>query len=94
MKRKAAIIAYDIKSDKQRRQLFSVLKKWQLAAQYSVFECSLTNAEAEELFLQLTSLMDEETDSLLLAWLDKSREPKALTSGSSTSFKIPLWYIG
>jgi len=94
MRRKPAVIAYDIQSNKRRRKLFRVLKQWKLAAQYSVFECKLTRNEAEELFLQLTELMDEETDSLLLAWLDKSRESKGLTSCSQPGFKVPVWYAG
>ena len=94
MKRKPVVIAYDITSNKRRRQLFRVLKRWRLDAQYSVFESRLTSAEAKELFLQLTELMDLETDSLLLAWLDKSREPFGVTSCSTPGFKVPVWYAG
>lgn len=94
MTRKPAIIAYDIQSGKKRRQLFRVLKQWKLDAQYSVFECKLTHAEAEELFLQLTDLMNPDTDSLLLAWLDRKRESRGLTRCSRPGFKIPVWYAG
>lgn len=94
MRRKSAVIAYDIQSNKRRRQLFRVLKQWKLDAQYSVFECKLTDPEAEELFLQLTGLMDETTDFLLLAWLDRSRKSKGLTSCSQPGFMVPVWYAG
>jgi CRISPR-associated protein Cas2 len=94
MKRKPVIIAYDISSNRRRRKLFRILKLWKLDAQYSVFECRLTPPEAEELFLQLTDLMDQETDSLLLAWLDKSREAIGVTGCSKPGFKVPIWYAG
>ena len=94
MRRKAAVIAYDIQSNKRRCKLFRILKLWKLDAQYSVFECRLTQVEAEELFLQLTNLLDEKTDSLLLAWLDMSRDSEGLTSCSRPGFKVPMWYAG
>lgn len=94
MRRKPVVIAYDIVSNKRRRRLFKVLKQWKLDAQYSVFECRLTRPEAEELFLQLTGLLDENTDSLLLAWLDKGREARGLTRCGRPGFKVPVWYAG
>jgi len=94
MRRKAAVIAYDISSNRRRRKVFRVLKQWRLDAQYSVFECRLTQAEAVELFLQLTDLIDHETDFLLLAWLDRSRKAKGLTSCARPGFRVPIWYMG
>lgn len=93
MKRHAAIIAYDIVSNQRRRQVFRCLQAWKLDAQYSVFECQLGQREAEELFIQLTELIDEQEDSLLLAWLDNSREPR-LVSKRTLNFKAPTWYAG
>lgn len=92
MKRKPVVIAYDITSDKRRRKLFRCLKSWKLDAQYSVFECMLTHSEAEELFLQLTDLMDLEEDVLMLTWLDNKREAMALTRCAAIGFKIPVLY--
>jgi CRISPR-associated protein Cas2 len=92
MKRKPVVIAYDITSNKRRRQLFRCLKSWKLDAQYSVFECMLTYSEAEELFLQLTNLMDPEKDALLLTWLDGDREALALTKCAGIGFKVPVLY--
>ncbi len=86
------IIAYDITGNKRRRQLFRCLKKWKLDAQYSVFECMLTDAEAKELFLQLTSLMDLQEDSLLFSRLDPQREAEALTQCTEIGFKVPVLY--
>jgi CRISPR-associated protein Cas2 len=92
MKRKPVIIAYDITSNKRRRQLFRCLRGWKLDAQYSVFECMLTDVEAKELFLQLTDLMDLKEDSLLLTRLDPHREAAALTQCKQVGFKVPVFY--
>lgn len=93
MKRKAAIIAYDISSNKHRRKVFRCLQIWGLDSQYSLFECYLSQKEADELLLQMTDLIDSETDSLLIAWVDNSREPQALTSNTVIGFQMPALYI-
>jgi CRISPR-associated protein Cas2 len=94
MKRKPTVIAYDITANKRRRQLFRVLKSWKLNAQYSVFECRLTRAEATELFLQLSEMIDPAEDVLLLAWLDNTRESIEVTGCSGIGFKVPVLYMG
>lgn len=95
MKRYKAVIAYDISEDARRRRVHRCLKKWGLDAQYSLFECQLGSREAEELFLQLSDLLDETTDSLLLAWMDKKRKPRMVTVVKKTqNFQAPLWYEG
>ncbi len=94
MKRKPAIVAYDIVSYKRRRQLFRCLRTWKLDAQYSVFECRLSEAEAQELFLQLTDFMDLNEDQLLFTWIDNHREAVAVTRNATIGFKIPVLYAG
>lgn len=95
MKRNAAIIAYDIVADPRRRQVHRCLKAWGLASQYSLFECQLGAREAEELFLQLTRLINPKEDSLLLAWMDKHRTPRMVTANTQNhNFQSPLWYEG
>jgi len=94
MRRKPVVIAYDISSNRRRRKIFRILKQWRLDAQYSVFECSLTRAEAVELFLQLSDILNPDTDSLLLAWLDRSRKARGLTSCARPGFRVPVWYMG
>ena len=94
MKRKAAIIAYDISCNKRRRKVFKCLQAWSLDGQYSLFECQLTQGEAQELFIQLSCIIDEDEDTLLLAWLDKRHTVRLLTKNSRISFKAPAWYVG
>lgn len=94
MKRKSAVIAYDISCDKRRAKVFRCLQKWKLDAQYSLFECLLSDKEAEELFLQLTALIDTSEDALMLAWLDNIQHAKAITENSRISFQSPANYMG
>lgn len=70
MKRRAAVIAYDISKNKIRRQVHRTLMEWRIDGQKSVAECALTTAEADELCLQLLDLIDPITDRLALVWLD------------------------
>jgi len=94
MARKAAVIAYDIVSDKRRRQVARCLRTWRLDGQYSLFECRLTAAEADELFMQLVELIDTEEDALLLAWMDASRACRPITRCARIGFQTPTLYLG
>jgi CRISPR-associated endonuclease Cas2 len=94
MQRREVIIAYDVQSNKRRRSVHRCLCKWRLDSQYSVFECRLSAREAEELFLQLTALIDEKGDKLMLAWLDKSRPARGLTSATELGFQAASCYKG
>jgi len=94
MTRKPAVIAYDIVCDKRRRQVARCLKQWRLDGQYSLIECRLTQAEANELFLELVALLDETEDALLLAWMDNSRESRPITQSARIGFRAPALYVG
>ncbi len=94
MSKKALIISYDIRCNRRRRRVFRCLERWGLAAQYSVFECRLTSVEADELFLQLGELIDDQEDRLLLAWIDNRREAIAATAATEISFRQALGYLG
>jgi len=67
------VVAYDITSDKTRRKVYKTLKAWRLDGQKSVHECQLRNAEAEDLFLQINDSLNQDTDSLMMAWLEGHR---------------------
>lgn len=94
MARRPAVIAYDIVSDKRRRKVARCLQTWRLDGQYSLFECRLSDSEAEELFLQLVDLIDDDEDALLLAWMDNSRTSRSITPGARIGFTSPTLYLG
>lgn len=93
MSRQPAVIAYDIACDKRRRQVARCLKAWRLDGQYSLIETRLTEAEAAELFLQLTGLLDGKVDALLLAWLDNTRPAAPITRAGRIGFRAPALYL-
>lgn len=94
MARKPAVIAYDIVSNKRRRRVARCLRTWRLDGQYSLFECRLTAAEADELFMQLVELIDAEEDALMLAWMDLSRGSRPITRCARIGFQTPTLYLG
>lgn len=85
MKRKPAIIAYDISSPLRRRRVQKRLQEWRLDGQKSVHECLLNQREAEELYLQLCELIDPETDKLMLAWLSPNGAVDGRGAGDTDS---------
>ena len=73
------VVAYDISKNKVRSRVRKILQEWNLGNQKSVYECRLTQTQAEELFLQLSHEIDKKTDNILMAWLTPGR--KSLTRG-------------
>ncbi|HFB64655.1 MAG TPA: hypothetical protein ENJ60_03855 [Aeromonadales bacterium] len=57
-----------------RAKVRRILKEWNLGNQKSVYECRLTQAQAEELFLQLSHEINKKTDNLLMAWIEPKRK--------------------
>lgn len=94
MKRRPAVIAYDIECHCTRRQVLRVLREWRLDGQKSVHECRLTAPEAEELFVQLAEAIDRDRDRLLLAWLAGHRPALARGRGRVDALSRELLTIG
>jgi len=81
MRRRAAVIAYDISDNRSRRAALRILREWRLDGQLSVHECLIDENEAAELMAQLVEVMDPETDRLLLAWISTGRPALARGRG-------------
>ena len=82
--RKPVIIAYDISNNRSRRRVFKILKEWSIGGQKSLCECRLAEKEAEELLLQLNEHIDQETDTILMAWIEPRRNVLCRGTGVST----------
>jgi CRISPR-associated protein Cas2 len=54
------VIAYDIRDDARRLRVANELENWGQRTQFSVFECDLTEAEAESLLTRLRALRADE----------------------------------
>jgi CRISPR-associated protein Cas2 len=64
--------------------VFRVLKDWRIEGQKSVAECFLSLREAEELFVQLSELVDLETDRIAIAWLQQPIRVRTLGAATVT----------
>jgi len=63
-KRSRYVIAYDIPSDKRRNKVARALEGHGERVQYSVFECRLTAAQFQRLWEELSTLIDDQQDSI------------------------------
>ncbi len=79
------VFAYDISKDKTRRKVFKILKDWRLDGQKSVHECRLPTKSAEELFIQISSIIDKKNDNLIMTWIDPHRKVLARGIGKTQS---------
>ena len=93
-KSKPIVIIYDIAKNKTRARVRNILKEWNLSNQKSVYECRLNQAQAEELFLQLSREINTKTDNLLMAWVAPRRKILTRGLGRHTAMGKKLFYIG
>lgn len=83
MKRRPAVIAYDIHDAKSRKQALHLVRGWRVDGQKSVHECWLSSEEARVLFAKLCALIDPQSDHVLLAWVNQSEMPLGLGAGAA-----------
>ncbi len=87
------VVAYDISVNKKRAAVRKILKEWNLDNQKSVYECRLTQTQAEELFLQLSHEIDTKTDNLIMAWVEPRRKILTRGLGRHTAIHKKLFFI-
>lgn len=92
-KSRPIVVAYDISGNKNRAKVRKILKEWNLSNQKSVYECRLTQAQAEELFLQLSNEINLETDNLIMAWLEPERKILSIGLGKRSAIDKRLFII-
>lgn len=92
-KSKPIVVAYDIAKNKVRARVREILKEWKLDNQKSVYECRLTQSQAEELFLQLSHEIDTRSDNLLMTWLEPRRKILTRGLGRHTAMGKKFFYI-
>ncbi len=64
--RKFVVVAYDIANDKRRTKIEKKLKTFGMRANYSVFECMLTNIQLNELKEWLYKTVSKKEDVVLI----------------------------
>lgn len=88
-----AVVAYDIKSNNKRAKMLKILKKWRLDGQKSVHECLLSQQQAQNLFADLKSIADADTDRIMLAWVNPNRPIYNRGTGHGLGFFQKFFYI-
>lgn len=75
MSRRHYLITYDVSDDKRRTRLFKTLEGEGDHAQYSVFFCELTSAELACLRAQITGIIHDREDQVLILDLGHADRP-------------------
>ena len=65
IKKKLWVIAYDIADNKRRRRIVKIIKKWDKRANFSVFECMLTEAQLMHVKTTIPKILDATEDKVI-----------------------------
>lgn len=79
MKRQDVLVAYDVRTEtadgrRRLRKVAKICSNYGQRVQLSVFECSVTGAQREQLEYELTRIINSEQDSLRIYILHLGRE--------------------
>lgn len=58
------VVAYDVSNDGRRARLAAVLATWGDRLQRSVFECSLSESDLEDLLARIPGIIEPSTDAV------------------------------
>lgn len=64
-KKKFYVVAYDLKSDRNRNKVSKILEKYGVRANFSVFECMFTAKQLEQVKERIARLIDKRTDRVI-----------------------------
>ena len=64
-KKKFYVVAYDLKSDRNRNKVAKILEKYGIRANFSVFECLFTAKQLENVKERIGRLIDKRTDRII-----------------------------
>lgn len=82
------IICYDTPSDKRRRKIVKIIESYGRRAQYSVFECDITDREQITLESKLRKVVDEDEDDIRFYPLNQADIKRVRTLGRNASLNF------
>jgi CRISPR-associated protein Cas2 len=88
--RKLYLLSYDIGDDKRLYHALKCVRAYATGGQKSVHECWLSAAEKEGLLAQLTTIIDDQEDSLMIIRLDPRQQVHTLGQGEVA--EEPSWF--
>jgi len=84
------VICYDITNDKRRRKVVDIMESYGQRAQYSVFECDITDRQQMTLQAKLAKVIDEDEDDVRFYPLNQADIQRVRTLGK----KARLNFLG
>jgi CRISPR-associated protein Cas2 len=82
------IVCYDIVNDKRRREVVKVLEGYGQRAQYSVFECDMTDRQQMTLQAQLREVINENEDDVRFYPLNEADIKRVKTLGNDAKLNF------
>lgn len=82
------IVCYDITDDKRRRKVVKIMESYGQRAQYSVFECDMSDRQQMTLEGKLNKVIDHEEDDIRFYPLNQAdvQRVKTLGDGAQLNF--------
>jgi CRISPR-associated protein Cas2 len=82
------IVCYDITNDKRRRKVVDIMESYGQRAQYSVFECDITDRQQMSLRAKLKQVIDEDEDDVRFYPLNQADLQRVKTLGKQARLHI------
>ncbi len=82
------IICYDTPSDKRRRKIVKIMESYGQRAQYSVFECDITDREQITLEGKLSKVVGEDEDDIRFYPLNQADIKRVRTLGKNAKINF------
>jgi len=82
------VICYDITDDKRRRKVVDIMESYGLRAQYSVFECDISDRQQMTLQGKLAKVIDHDEDDVRFYPLNQADIQRVRTLGNQVKLKF------
>lgn len=82
------VVCYDIVSDKRRREVVKIMESYGQRAQYSVFECDITDRQQMTLQGKLSEVIDDEEDDVRFYPLNQADVHRVRTLGKKAKLNF------
>lgn len=87
------IVSYDIPNDKRRGKVAKILEGYGRRAQYSVFECEISDEQREKLERALKREIDAEEDDIRFYPMNRADLKRVRLLGRAELYRARGWYM-
>lgn len=87
------IVSYDIVNDKRRTKVAKTLEGYGRRAQYSVFECEISDEQRKQLEKILTRLINAEEDDIRFYPMNSADLKRVRLLGRAELYRAKGWYM-